>query len=69
MKGATLLYTVHCYLCTYYIAKANKLVKQAEQSVAQIEMIIKVTDCSSGKIMVSGHNVGSTETQGQREAR
>ena len=28
-------------------------------------MIIKFSHCSSGKIMVSGHNVGSTETQGE----
>ena len=63
VKGATLLYTVHCYLCTYYAAEANKLVTRAEKSVYQIKMIIKVSHCSSGKIMVSGHSVGSTETQ------
>ena len=35
----------------------------------KIKMIIKVSHCSSGKIMVSGHNVGSTDTQGEGEAR
>ena len=32
-------------------------------------MIIKVSHCSAGKIVVSGDNVGSTETQGEGEAR
>ena len=35
----------------------------------QIKMIIKVSHCSSSKIMVSGPNVGSTETQGEGEAQ
>ena len=52
-----------------HIAKANKLVTQAEKSMCQIKMTIKLSHCSSGKTMVSGHNVGSTETQGQGEAR
>ena len=69
MKGATLLYIVHSYLCTYDIVKANKLVTEQKKSVYQIKMIIKVSHCSAGKIMVSGDNVGSTETQGEGEAR
>ena len=64
--------TVHCTLlftATYYITKAKKLVTQAEKSMYLIKMIIKVSHCSPGKIKVSGHNVGSTETQGEGEAR
>lgn len=34
----------------------------------QIKMIIKVSPCSSGIIMVSGHNAGSADREGDGEA-
>ena len=48
--------------------KQIQLVIQEEYSIYQIKMIIKVSHCSSGKVMKSGHSAGSTERQAEGEA-
>ena len=47
--------------------KQIKLVIQYNIQCIKFKMIIKVSHCSSGKIMISGHNAGSTERQGEGE--